>query len=180
MTLLNVCSKYGKVSEWLGIFSLFFLLFRGNEQQDIKSLSQHFIISQSDHAPCPLTKLMDTIEYMNGQEQSREDPDGTVQMKRLILSFAIWMQLELIITRVKHFFVLTFSMLCKHFSRQHFEIFSLISPEIEFNISCKLSPWLNHIIWEKNKKNHINLSTADSAHSVVSVKKHKSFHITVI
>ena len=38
-------------------------------------LSQHFIIIQSDQDLCLLTKLMDTIEYMNGQEQSREDPD---------------------------------------------------------------------------------------------------------
>ena len=57
-----------------GFISFFFLLCFGNKQEDIMSLSQHFIIIQSDQDLCPLTKLMDTIEYMNGQEQSREDP----------------------------------------------------------------------------------------------------------
>ena len=69
--------------------SLFFLLFFGNKQQDITSLSQHFIIIQSDQdlcplTKCPLTKLIDTIEYMNGQEQSRDDPDKTVIIHRQI------------------------------------------------------------------------------------------------
>ena len=91
-------------------------------------LSQHFIIIQSDQDLCPLTKLMDTIKYMNGKEQSREDPYETLQMHRLILTFAIRMQ-ELVITRVRDLFVLTFSIFGKHFSRQHFEIFSLFSPE---------------------------------------------------
>ena len=71
------------------VFSLFYLLFIGNTQQDITSLSQHFIIIQSDQDLCRLTKLMYTIEYMNRQEQSREDPDETVRMHRLILTFAI-------------------------------------------------------------------------------------------
>ena len=33
------------------------------------------IIIQSDQDLTPLTKLMDTIEYISGQEQSREDLD---------------------------------------------------------------------------------------------------------
>ena len=52
---------------------------------------------------------MDIIENMNGQEQSREDPDETVWMHRLILTFTIRMQYELIITHIKDFFVSTFS-----------------------------------------------------------------------
>ena len=51
--------------------SPFLLLFFGNEQQDITSLSQHFKHHQD---LCPLIKLMDTVEYMNGLEQSRDDP----------------------------------------------------------------------------------------------------------
>ena len=39
------------------------------------SLFQYFIIIQSDQDLCPLTKLMDSIEYMNWQEQSRKEPD---------------------------------------------------------------------------------------------------------
>ena len=71
---------------------------------------------------------MDTIEYSNGQEQFREDPDETVHW--LILTFIIRMQKELI-TRVKDFIILTLS---KHFSRQRFEIFSLIfSKKKEFD-----------------------------------------------
>ena len=37
-------------------------------------------------------KLTDTKEYMNTQEQSREDPDDTVRMHRLSLTIAIRMQ----------------------------------------------------------------------------------------
>ena len=79
----------------MAFFSLlffFFFFFLGNKQQAITSLSQHFIIIQSTQDLCPLTKLMATIEYMNGQEQSREDPDETVRMHRLSLTFAIRMQ----------------------------------------------------------------------------------------
>ena len=43
-------------------------------KQDITSIYQHFIIIQSDQDRCPL-KVTDTIEYMNRQEKSREDPD---------------------------------------------------------------------------------------------------------
>ena len=70
-------------------------------------LSQHFIIIQSDRVFCPLTKLMDTIEHMNGQQQSRKDPDETVRMHRLILTFAIRIQLEL----------------TRHYTRQSFFFF---------------------------------------------------------
>ena len=45
---------------------------------------------------------MDTIEGISGQEQSREDPDETMRMHMLILTFAIRMQYEFIITRVQH------------------------------------------------------------------------------
>ena len=63
---------------------------------------------------------------MNRQKQSRDDPDKNVRMHRLSLTLAIRMQKELITTRVEHFLVrvLTFSMLGKHFSRQHLEIFT--------------------------------------------------------
>ena len=47
-------------------------------------------------------------------------------------------------------------------------IFFLIFPrKKEFDISYKLSLSLNPIVWEKIRKNRINLSTAESAHSVV-------------
>ena len=39
-----------------------------------------------------INTLSDTIEYMNRQEQSREDPDETVRMHRLNLTFPIQMQ----------------------------------------------------------------------------------------
>ena len=50
MASLTFMGKYGKVSEYLGLtlcFSLFFLLFCGNKQQDMP-FSQHLIIIQSD------------------------------------------------------------------------------------------------------------------------------------
>ena len=74
-----------------GIFCLFFLLFFSNKQEDITPLSKHFIIIQFDQDLCPLTKLMNTIENtcMNGQKQSRKDPDETVWMHRLILRFVV-------------------------------------------------------------------------------------------
>ena len=65
------------------------LLFFGNKQQDIMSLSQQFIIIWSDQNLCQVAKLIDTIEYMNGREQSTEDPDETVQMHRLTFTFQI-------------------------------------------------------------------------------------------
>ena len=53
------------------------------------SLSQHFIIIQSDQDLCPLIKLMISIEYISGaHEKSREDPDEIVRVNRLILTFA--------------------------------------------------------------------------------------------
>ena len=48
-------------------FSLFFLLFSGNKQQEFMSLSQRFIIIQSDQDLCQLTQLMDTIECISEQ-----------------------------------------------------------------------------------------------------------------
>ena len=51
-----------------------------------------FFIIQSARDLCPLTKLMDIIEYMNGQEQSRENPNEILQMHRLSLTFVIRMQ----------------------------------------------------------------------------------------
>ena len=70
-------------------FSL--LSFCGNRQQYIMLLSQHFIIIQSDQDLCLLRKLMATIEYISGPEQSGY-PDESVRMHRLILTFAIQTQ----------------------------------------------------------------------------------------
>ena len=77
----------------LSPFFIYLFIF-GNKQQDITSLSQYLIIIQSDRDLCPLTKLMITIEYtcMYGQKQSREDPDETVHMHKLILTVVIRMQ----------------------------------------------------------------------------------------
>ena len=58
----------------------FLLFFGGKKQQDKTLLSQLFIIFQSDQDLCLLTKLMDTVEYMKRHQQSREDPDETVQI----------------------------------------------------------------------------------------------------
>ena len=63
-------------------------------------------------------------------------------------------------------------MLGKNFSRQHFEIFFLFSKKIGSDTSCQLSSigMKSQILFSmKNKKNIINLSSAESAHSVVSV-----------
>ena len=51
------------------VFFTSFYIF-GNKQQDITSTG-HFLFSQSDQDLCLLTKLMDTLEYMDGQQQSR-------------------------------------------------------------------------------------------------------------
>ena len=69
-------------------FSLFFILFFSNN----KILRRYLNTLSSFSLNCRLTKLMDTIEYMNGQKQSRKDPDETVRMHTLILIFAIRMQ----------------------------------------------------------------------------------------
>ena len=81
-------------------------------------------------------------------------------------------------------------MLCKNFSRQHFEIFFLFFLENRIDTSCKLSPKeticmkcqillspketictkCQILFSRKNKKNIISLSSAESAYSVVSVK----------
>ena len=46
------------------------------------------IIIQSDQDPCQHTKIMDTIEYMNEQEQFREGPAEIVRMHRVILIYS--------------------------------------------------------------------------------------------
>ena len=79
-------------------------------------------------------------------------------------------------------------MLGKNFSRQNFEIFSHFSHEIGFDISCKLFPTfgdnlhgISNLIffWEKIEKyqfvisplkKNINWSSAEFAHSILSVK----------
>ena len=78
MTLLNVWASMVRCQNVKG--------------KHVTSLSQHFIIIQSDQDLCLVTKLMNTIEYMNGQEQIREDPDETVRIHRLILTFTIRLQ----------------------------------------------------------------------------------------
>ena len=52
--------------------------------------------------------------------------------------------------------------LCKIFSRRNIEIFSYFPKKIGFDISDKLSPW-------KNKKDIINLSSAQLTQGVVKV-----------
>ena len=53
------------------------------------------------------------------------------------------------------------SMLDKHFSRQHFEIFLLFIQKVCFDLSCKLSLLRRHMI---------ALSSAEFAHCVLSGK----------
>ena len=72
---------------------------------------------------------------------------------------------------------LTLSTLGKIFSRQHFEIFfSYFFQKTGFDISCKLSPEeticmkCQILFTGKNKKNIINLSSAENAQRVVKVK----------
>ena len=77
---------------FLNFYFIYLFIYFGSKQQDITLLSQHFIIIQSDRVFCPLTKLMDTIEHMNEQQQPRKDSDKTVRMHRLILTFAIRIQ----------------------------------------------------------------------------------------
>ena len=68
--------------------------------------------------------------------------------------------------------LLTLSTLGKIFSRRHFETFSLFSQKTGFDISCKLSPKETicmkcQILFSgKNKKNIINLSSAENAQRV--------------
>ena len=52
-----------------GIFSFFFLIVSVNNKKILCRLSQHFIIIQSDQDLCPLTKLMNTMEYITGTIQ---------------------------------------------------------------------------------------------------------------
>ena len=70
----NVQGKHG-----IFLSSFFYFLAINNK---ILRRSQHFVIIQSDQDLCPLTNLMGTMKYINGQEQSREDPDQTVRMHR--------------------------------------------------------------------------------------------------
>ena len=70
------------------------------------------------------------------------------------------------------------STLGKIFTRRHFEIFFfLILQKTGFDISCKLSPMkiicmqCQILFSGKNKKNIINLSSAELAQRVVKVKK---------
>ena len=62
------------------------------------------------------------------------------------------------------------SMLGKNFSRQHFEYFSLFSQKTGFDSTCKLCPiriicMKHQILFSgKNKRNIINLSSAEFAH----------------
>ena len=117
-------------------------------QQGITSIYQHFIIILSDQDRCPL-KLMDTIEYMNRQEQSREDPDETVRMHRLSLTFAIRMQQELI-TLIKDFFVLT---LACWVSISADNILKYFPQKIEFAISTfHANCLLDWILFSEEKK----------------------------
>ena len=73
--------------------------------------------------------------------------------------------------------ILMLGMLGKNLSRQHFKIFlSYFSQKTGFDTSCKLSPQeivymkCHILISVKNKKNIINLSSAEFAHSTVSAK----------
>ena len=62
-------------------------------------------------------------------------------------------------------------MLGKHFSRQHFEIFPFFPPEERIrHFMQTLFLIESYFLGKKYKKNHINLPTAESAHSMVSVK----------
>ena len=71
---------------------------------------------------------------------------------------------------------LALSTLGKIFSRRHFEIFFLFSQKTGNDISCKSSPKETicmkcQILFSgKNKKNIINLSSAENAQRVVKVK----------
>ena len=66
---------------------LFYIFFFGNNynilRRNLNTLSSFSLIR---------TFVLVAIEYINGQEQSREDPNETVRMHRLILTFAIRMQ----------------------------------------------------------------------------------------
>ena len=71
---------------------------------------------------------------------------------------------------------LTLSTLGKIFSRQHFEIFFLIFPrkqDLTFHANCLQGDNLHEMsdpVYVKNKKNIINLSSAENAQRVVKVK----------
>ena len=77
-----------------GIFSFFFLLFFFCNKQQDRSYFYTFPSFSLIRIFVRL-KLTDTIEYMNRQGQSREDPDETMRMHRLSLTFAIRMQYAL-------------------------------------------------------------------------------------
>ena len=72
---------------------------------------------------------------------------------------------------------LMLSILGKYLSRRHFEIFFMHSKKIRFGISCKLSPLetvcmkYQSLFSGKNKKNIVNLSSAEFAHGVAKVQK---------
>ena len=71
---------------------------------------------------------------------------------------------------------LTLSTLGKIFSRQHLEIFFLIFPrkqDLTFHANCLQGDNLHEMsdpVYAKNKKNIINLSSAENAQRVVKVK----------
>ena len=57
------------------VFALFSFIYFVAISNKISCRYLNTIIIQSDQDLTPLTKLMDTIEYISGQEQSREDLD---------------------------------------------------------------------------------------------------------
>ena len=72
------------------------------------------------------------------------------------------------------------SMLGKIFSSDILKYFSYFSQKIGFDIACKLSPCMNYqsLFSGKNKKNIVNLSSAEFAHSGLSVKH--IHHATIV
>ena len=72
---LNNLSSFGQIRTFVRLPICLFDL-------GLTSLSTFFSHNQ-------VAKLIDTIEYMNGWEQSTEDPDETVQMHRLTFTFQI-------------------------------------------------------------------------------------------
>ena len=76
---------------YLFFFIYLFIFFSFcNKQQDITSIPYFNTLSSfSLIRTFVRLKLTDTTVYMNRQEQYREDPDETVRMHRLSLTFAI-------------------------------------------------------------------------------------------
>ena len=69
---------------------------------------------------------------------------------------------------------LMFSTLGKYFSKQFLNIFLIFSQKIGFDISCRLSMTIcmkcQSLFSGKNKKNIINLLSAEFANSMVKIK----------